>query len=392
MRKLYSTVLIGVGLAWGVAHPAAVGAQGAGSVPTTELARPDATFSEPFSGITGLREMPDGRVMVADRIEAAVRLLDLQAGTAREIGREGQGPDEYRMPGRLFPLPGDSTLLVDFGNRRLTVIDPAGRLVRSAPMAGSGGAMIRAQATDAAGRVYFDQFGMVQVETGPTGQHVVLPDTVPLLRWDPATDALDTLAFLRGPKLRTAFDPMKGPGGLAAATAFAPRDAWAVAPDGRVAIVRAADYHVDWIGSDGRSRAGPTIPYEPVKVTRADEEAWADQLAANAVVSIQRTENGRRQGRTMNVPRPDIGSIDFPDNKPPFPPGAASVTPEGELWIERSVPHDASPTFDIFDATGHRVREVRLPKGRDVVGFGRGTLYAVRTDESGLQWLERYRR
>ncbi len=35
---------------------------------------------------------------------------------------------------------------------------------------------------------------------------------------------------------------------------------------------------------------------------------------------------------------------------------------------------------------------VTLPPGRELVGFGRTALYAVRTDAYGLQWLERYHR
>jgi len=46
--------------------------------------------------------------------------------------------------------------------------------------------------------------------------------------------------------------------------------------------------------------------------------------------------------------------------------------------------------FDIFDSAGILVGRVRLPTDRDLVGFGRGVLYATRQDEYGLLWLERY--
>ena len=48
--------------------------------------------------------------------------------------------------------------------------------------------------------------------------------------------------------------------------------------------------------------------------------------------------------------------------------------------------------FDIFDAVGVLVGQVRLPAERDVVGFGRGVLYATREDGDGLLWLELYAR
>ena len=83
----------------------------------------------------------------------------------------------------------------------------------------------------------------------------------------------------------------------------------------------------------------------------------------------------------------------FPDHLPPFDWRDVSTTPEGGVWVRRVQPAGATrPLFDVFDATGTRVRQVRLPEGRDVVGFGRGTLYVTREDDDGLLWLELYQR
>jgi hypothetical protein len=90
------------------------------------LAGPEATFPEGFSRLSGMRELADGRVMVADGLGQVLVIADLASGAADTIGAEGQGPDEYREPDGLFVLPGDSTLLVDLGNGRLTAIAPDG--------------------------------------------------------------------------------------------------------------------------------------------------------------------------------------------------------------------------------------------------------------------------
>ena len=53
--------------------------------------------------------------------------------------------------------------------------------------------------------------------------------------------------------------------------------------------------------------------------------------------------------------------------------------------------HDeAGALYDVFDAAGERVRQVRLGENRLVVGFGAGVVYVVVTDDDDLQWLERY--
>lgn len=62
------------------------------------LGRIRATFDEPFSSVRSLREEPDGRVLVLDDIENRIVRVDLRAGTATVIGRQGNGPGEYTLP------------------------------------------------------------------------------------------------------------------------------------------------------------------------------------------------------------------------------------------------------------------------------------------------------
>ena len=88
-------------------------------------------FPEGFGLLSNVRELPDGKVLVADPLGQILAALDMDAGTMDMWGREGGGPREYRQPDAVHALPGDSTLLVDLGNGRLTVIAPDGRTARS---------------------------------------------------------------------------------------------------------------------------------------------------------------------------------------------------------------------------------------------------------------------
>lgn len=65
------------------------------------LGAPVTTLAHDFTQIRGLRELPDGRLFITDRLEPAVDVVDLGAGRGMRIGREGSGPEEYRMPGAL---------------------------------------------------------------------------------------------------------------------------------------------------------------------------------------------------------------------------------------------------------------------------------------------------
>lgn len=88
---------------------------------------PDKTFEEPFSQVGALRELSNGRILIADLRDKVLALVDLAAETSTKIGREGSGPAEYGIPMRLLTAPGDTTLLFDPLNQRYLVIAPDGK-------------------------------------------------------------------------------------------------------------------------------------------------------------------------------------------------------------------------------------------------------------------------
>src|SRR5688500_2183971 len=94
--------------------------------PVRTISKLDIEYAEPFSCIGGLRELSNGRVIVGDPREKTLALIDLRSGTVTKIGREGQGPSEWGVPGNLLAAAGDTTLLWDQGNRRFLVIHPDG--------------------------------------------------------------------------------------------------------------------------------------------------------------------------------------------------------------------------------------------------------------------------
>lgn len=389
--SIRSTVVLMLAALILIARPDRAAAQAAGA-PHEVLSKPAETYPEPFSSIAGLRELSDGRVVVADRLERAVRIVDFGNGASRDVGRPGQGPGEYQMPGDLSPLPGDSTLLVDFGNMRMTAMGPEGRLrMQSEPLLRPDGTFVRPEATDARGRVYFSMGGMV-VRTG--GAEEEPGDSVPVARLDRASGAIDTVAMLLNPRLGAV--KVSGGGGTFSFQGpgvgpFAAADSWGVTADGRVAIARSAEYRIDWRDPDGSSIRGPAVEYDPVPITEEDKQAWAERFAGGTVVTI-RGRDGSAGGRSIRIPAPDIEQMEWPEVKPAFPRDGVSVTPEGEVWVQRYVAHGEAETFDVFDGAGRRVARVTLPAGRTLFGFGNGTLYAYRADSDDLQWLERYER
>ena len=391
-----------------VVHLSSLGVAGIASLALTlpahgqriqELVEAESVFPEPFSRIAGLRELADGRVVIADQLERHISFLDFAGGTMHEIGRRGGGPGEYETPGALLPLPDDHTLLVDMGNMRLTAITPDGALDKESwPMMTAAGAFIRPTGADGHGGLYYSGGGIMINRGG--GASALPPDSQPVVRWDPVADAVDTAGMYYSP-------PAGGGGSISLSRGssggmsfsgirhrpFNPQDAWVASPDGGVAVIRSINYGVTWY-RHGVASPGPDHAYDPVRITNAEKEAWADRQANTTATFVAMGGSGSSSGGTFEVPRPDLDEVDFPDYKPPFPSSAARVTPDGEIWVMRHQSHrdERRALFDVFDERGELVNRVRLPEGRRLVGFGDGVLYAVMTDDDDLQWLERYNR
>jgi hypothetical protein len=378
-----------------------VGAQ----APVKTLAKPDAEFAEPFTQINGVRELRDGRVIVSDPREKTVQLVDLKAGAAQKIGREGSGPGEYALPMRLLALPGDTSVVYDPLNRRFLVIGPDGKVgpfVSYEAEPSSAGGRVRgigmgARYTDARGRLYT---AGPNFSIGPNGEPTT-SDTAPIIRLDRATKKADTLAWVFTPTttIRTSQGGANVSIRAGGGNPYAEADDWAVTPDGRLAVVRVKNYHVDWYAPNGQKTAGPAIAYEKLKVTEDDKKAFRERRATGQGMTFVMTEQRGPGGAStrsagvappanMQMPEP----TDWPEVKPPFTGNATIAAPNGTVWVLRTrAAKDKIPTYDVFDATGKVVNRVALPADTRLLGFGNGTVYLARSDEDDLQYLQRYR-
>ncbi len=365
----------------------------AAQVPEFRLTKPEATLSQEFGMVRGVRELADGRVLVADGAGGIVAVVDFANGTADTIGREGRGPGEYRQPDAVFGMPGDSTLLVDLGNGRLTMIGPDFAFGATSPiMQGEprpGMLSIRLpQGTDSKGRLYYQAAGRMR----PNGS---LRDSAAILRWDAATETEDTVAVVKLEDLEV--QRSGGPNNQSVSMRpkpMSPRDGWAIGWDGRIGIVRAADYHVEWVKADGRVVTGEPVDYKPVKVGSAEKEAYLEDMGRGGLMIGVENENGQVRASFRRGPgrrgAPQADDLEWPGVMPAFQAASVYVTPWGELWVARSMPAGRAPTFDVFDGNAQLARRIVLPEGRRIVGFGKNAVFAVRVDEFDLNWLERY--
>lgn len=335
--------------------------------PVLNLERPTWSVQEPFTAISSLRELESGAVLVTDLAERSLQLVLPGGRGTRLLGRPGSGPREYTAPTTLIALPGDSTLLLDRDARRYLLISPAGDLLdaRRLPDAMLSGAE-HVRGADRLGRLYFQASGL----PAPDG----LP-FVAIRRWDRRTAGLDSAAAVRMPNPQPVKLPLspamerESPGMVNTVRRimpFTPEDEWAVAPSGRLAILRADPYRLEWTELDGRVRRGEIVTHEPVPVTEAD--------------------------RRVREPDGPPYRLTYPTHKPPFRSGLV-IDNEDNVWVRREKAAGTKiQPWDVFGSTGDHRGTVMLPTNNMIVAITRRFVYVSRADEDDLRWLEAYAR
>lgn len=387
MNTALNSGAIRVGLAV-MALPAAVCVAEAQEASRVSFGMAAEAFEDGLGSMRGVRELEDGRVLIADGFGAAV-IAWTPGSRADTLTNTGQGPEEYRTPDGLFPLPGGATLLVDLGNARLTRIEADLSFGETWPIAqgapNTGMTMMIPVGTDREGGIYFQRRldGMAGTS-----------DSAAVARFDPATGEISEVGRVRlAAQTRVESGDANNRSVNIRPVPFSNQDAWNVAWDGRVAVARADGYRLEWLGPAGGITQGPEIPYDPVQVRRADQEEWLGELGGG--LRVEATDDG--SGMRMSMSRAPSGSsnadpsdFEWPDVKPVIPAGAVAVDAEGRAWVRRHVPAGDVHLYDVFDAGGQRVAQVELPEERRLVTFGAESAYLVRSDELGFAWLERY--
>jgi hypothetical protein len=172
------------------------------TIPTVVLTQAEVEFPESFADITGIRELKDGRLIVAYINEETVELVDLATGQATRIGRTGSGPGEYKLPSAVHALGGDSTGVLDGAKGRWLVLLPdatTGGFISPAPPKGEcsddglGGEM-DVRATDVGGRLY--AAGPPYARNSGASRQA---DSVSIRRWVPGAATCEVVGWLRLP-------------------------------------------------------------------------------------------------------------------------------------------------------------------------------------------------
>jgi hypothetical protein len=364
------------------------------AVPVRDLPKLTKEIDDPFSLIVAAREYRPGQLLVSDGLEGQVSLVDFARGARTAIGRKGAGPGEYTVAAAFFRLAGDTLWILDGAGA-------AARIVAFQPDLKPGTTftvqlfdtrdttiMQGAMFSDTRGRLYGTAMKFKMAAGG-----VAIPDSMDLVWFDPRAGLRSSrtlLAHVRTPS--TGKQDIQNEGGhIKVSTPFpglVPADAWAAFPDGRVAIVRGANYRVEFLLPDGSKPAPTTIDYERYQVTDADKQAELDAVRKRVVQQMAMMKKMMPANVTLEVtvaPPPS-----WPAEYPPLALLGVLPAPNGDLWIKRSVPVKLGrERWDVIDRSGKLVARWRLPNQTTIVAIGTAGVYAVRTDEDDLRYVQR---
>ncbi|MES2305715.1 MAG: hypothetical protein V4558_09410 [Gemmatimonadota bacterium] len=336
-------------------------------VPTVRLDRPTAAPKESFTEITGLVELPDGRLLVADQSEHRLVRLDPRSSEVTPLSHQGAGPREFRAVSHLFPRPGGGAWLTDFAQRRLLPINADGSLADVVAVPPS----LLLAAVDASGRIYADLFG--KFANGKA------PDSMTVVRWTPPASGYDTL-MLRNANWSTRTGRPRH--------ALAPYDASVVLASGDVVTLDAAHYRFErW--HDGTRIASAMVPWTPIPMTAEEKRAY---IAAESAQKSRSFRNGKAGSTAPGAPPPNwLDGIVWPTNKPAFVDDDVYASSDARIWLRRYTAFtDSTPRYDVLDDAGRLVGRVTLRTSGKVVGFGKGVVYiGERNDDDELQ-IRRY--
>ncbi len=274
---------------------------------------------------------PAGRLYVADQSPTVIKVFDRGGRLIRTIGRDGDGPGEFRSP--ILGIHGTSLVVFDPRLARLSVFDTAGTFLRSWP---SICCHYSAISIDSAGRVAVR-----------TTQQDAAGFTSAFIRYTMDGKVVDTIPVPVDGQPRL-IELSRGGNRMRMGIPFSPGAAEALAPDGTLIHAWTGEFRliVSRTGRDTVQVFGRR--WAPVAISEARRQASFEPLAKD----LARQWGEEAVARAFSL-------ADIPKTAPAMQ--TFFVDPTGTRWISVSSADTLHSTFDVFDTAGVYLGPVQGP-------------------------------
>ena len=413
--------------------------------PVRPLGKVEAVSTEGFGAVVTIRHTGSG-VLVNDianrrllKFDPALKEFTVVADTTPATASAYAG-----RAANLIAYKGDSSLFVDASSQSMLVIDGAGQVARVMALPRARDAMVLGTAIgnaglDAQGRLVYRampqmNFRMMGGPGGPGGAAPAppeQPDTAPIVRVDLVTRATDTVAYLKVPRPKVDMQRDEGTGRFTINMIMNPLptvDELAITSEGKVAILRGRDYHVDWVTPDGKLESSTKMPHNWQRLSEEEKVTFLDSLKAareRLLASQPQPAAPAPGGSTTTTTGPDgqtrqqttvmiggggpaaamgggpmgmnsrnvqwVPANELPDYKPPFFNGNVRADGDGNVWV-LTIPTRGiagGPVYDVINNKGELVDRVQVPANRTIVGFGAGGVVYLAARDGSKTTLEK---
>jgi hypothetical protein len=303
-----------------------------------------------FSRIGGIDVDDDGDVYAIDSSSAHVRVFDASGQYLWTIGRKGQGPGEFQMPGFVQVTSQGEIAVYDFQAQRLVFFSPDGTYQKQVSSA-----RIRFPVMP----IRLDSHGNI------VGYQVMAPPPIgglDIAKYDPDFEPLFAIAREEPNKDRRerVFDLAK------------PGFHCAVSPKDNIIWGNSSVYELHVLSPEGQPIRIIQKKCDRLPMTAGFREKYEKELAGLVERGIK---------------------LSFPDRFPAFM--DFSLDEKEWLWVrtyDRLEGEEEYYSFDIFDAEGKYLARIPIRVSLDQKSVWKhNALYTIETGEEGYQMIKRFK-
>jgi hypothetical protein len=326
----------------------------------------------------------NGRIFVLDAQAQQVKVYSAAGVYEQTIGARGSGPGELLGATFILMAPGDTLVVPDLQNLRISRYGPDGTSLGSSPINLQEHGVPLVFAGTASGVLVRQER-----EFSFPGQPEIENPQDAIVTFTADGTVLDTLrTFPAGETIRLS-------GGAPEFKFFSPEPVWAVSDDIELLFAVNDDYRIGVYSAAGELERVIKMPFEREPVAERDKEALMTFL--------------ERAWADAGVPAEAIAQLSSRVSFGEFVPAFASMRagPEGTVWVQHGqAPSELSdeefenynpledsggPDWDVFDGAGRYLGVVTLPARfapRLIIG---NKIYGVWRDDLDVQYVVRMR-
>jgi hypothetical protein len=343
-----------------------------------------------FQNIMGVKRLIDGAFVVADMGSSQLRWYDARGRFVRAVGRQGDGPDEFRQLMGVRRIAGD-TLIAENSHVTLELYTAAGQHVSRIPLAnattGREGAKNVIGLFDDGTMAGAEERFLVQPHRGTPGETWI--DSATVVIWSRNGQQIGSIGSLPTDTFGTT-------GAQPMTVTFGP--ALGGTMDGRFLYLGFSDqYAIRVYTSRGRLERVIQRAWTPHVVTSAELAAWKDQYAN----PNQLGEDGLPSDGLYRLRMHNLEQMMIAKTLPAF--SMMHADRAGNLWVQEprvsqyytfgsfaAVPVEPA-TYSVFDPAGRWLGDVTVPMGVKVMEIGTDYLAGVRHDADDAEHVVVYR-